>query len=129
MTKTGFIEMLGTMADGWTARRYESVAAYFAARIFYSDSQNYCLQTNYDLLQFFNDDDNLPQKCVFHQAVFDETTQTGAAEYTYEGHYLYHGTVWVKIEDEKIVEWREYQQTSDKNWREYWQKEEKIDEQ
>lgn len=129
MTKTGFIEMLDALAHGWTTRRYESVAAHFAERIFYSDAQNYCLRTNDELLKFFKDDDGLPQKCVFHRAVFDETMQTGAAEYTYEGHHLYHGTVWIKIAGEKIAEWREYQQTSDKNWREYWRKEEKTDEQ
>lgn len=122
MTKNEFKIMLDLMAKAWTNRNYEVVAAHFAEELFYSDSINYSFYNRLDLLNFFKDDDGYPQNCIFHNAVFDEKNQKGAAEYTYEGSFCYHGTVWITIQNEKIAEWREYQQISEKSWDDFWRK-------
>lgn len=120
MTKDEFKNMLDSMAGFWTNRNYEKVAAHFAEELFYSDSVNYRFFNKSNLLQFFKDDGGFPQSCIFHNAVFDDNIQKGAAEYTYKGTFCYHGTVWITIVNEKIVEWREYQQISEKNWDNFW---------
>jgi len=83
MTQDDFRLMLEMMADGWTNREYKIVAECFAQNLFYSDSLNYAYTNKEELLKFFEDDDGMPQKCVFHRSVFDERGQIGAAEYTY----------------------------------------------
>ena len=122
MKTNQFAAMLAAMAENWTRRAYEKVAENFGDDVFYSDSLHYRLTNRRDLLAFFRDDGGHSQSCVFHRAVFDEAEQTGAAEYTYEGTHRYHGTVWIKIENDLIVEWREYQQTSPLDWEDYWKR-------
>lgn len=114
--------MLNRLASGWTDRRYEEVADHFAPDVFYSDPMNYKFADQVSLLSFFRDDGGLPQSCIFHRSLFDEEQQTGAAEYTYVGHHRYHGTVWIGMSEDKIVSWREYQHTSDKDWETFWKR-------
>jgi hypothetical protein len=122
MNAGDFGEMIRTLADGWTKRDYESVAAHFAPEVFYSDSLNYTLTNRLQLLGFFQDDDGRPQSCLFHDQVFDESRQVGTAEYTYEGTFRYHGTVWIELKDDKIESWREYQYRSDEDWKTFWKR-------
>jgi len=122
MTQDDFRLMLEMMADGWTNREYKMVAECFAQNLFYSDSLNYAYTNKDELLKFFEDDDGMPQKCVFHRSVFDERGQIGAAEYTYSGTNQYHGTVWLKLVEDRIVDWREYQHISGQTWDEFWKR-------
>ncbi|MGQ0540970.1 MAG: nuclear transport factor 2 family protein [Blastocatellia bacterium] len=124
MTGDEFHAMLAQMAEGWTRRDYETVANRFSERIKYVDPLNYSFDNRESLLEFFRDDDGKPQLCELHNAVFDDITQIGTAEYTYEGTFRYHGTVWIELADDKIVSWREYQHKSEKDWNAFW----KIDE-
>lgn len=120
MNEKDFNSMLEHLANGWTKREYEKVAGHFSEELFYSDSLNYAFHDNRSLLEFFRDDEGQPQVCTFHDAIFDESRQCGVAEYTYEGTYRYHGTVWIGLKDDKIESWREYQHKSEKNWEEFW---------
>jgi hypothetical protein len=120
MTKIEFTEMLDRMASGWTKRNYEKVAENFLDDLFYSDALNYSFFSKKDLLAFFRDDGGDPQFCKFYQTVYDEERQIGAAEYTYEGSFRYHGTVWVEIENDKIASWREYQHISELDRENFW---------
>jgi len=120
MGANDFEELLRSLAAGWTRRDYEAVASHFADDVFYSDPLNYTICDNESLLAFFQDDDDKPQSCIFHNSVFDEQRQLGVAEYTYEGTFRYHGTVWIKLENDKIESWREYQHRSDKDPSEFW---------
>lgn len=110
------------LADGWTTRDYNSVAGHFAEELFYSDPVNYTFRDSASLLEFFRNDDDMPQSCTFHDFVFDEQRQIGVAEYTYEGTFRYHGTVWIALKNDKIASWREYQHKSEKDWEEFWRK-------
>ncbi len=119
MTAEEFARMLNELATGWTCRDYDRVVANFAEKLFYSDGVDYRFDDRASLLTFFSDDD-LPQSCSFHNIVFDESRQMGCAEYTYSGSFTYHGTVWIGLGDEKIVEWREYQYRAGVSWEEFW---------
>ena len=122
MTRAEFEDLLWSLSSGRGERRYGDVAAHFADDVFYSDANDYAFTDRRSLLQFFADDEGYEQSCVFHNSVFDETRQLGAAEYTYEGTYCYHGTVWITLAGDKIASWREYQHRSDLDWNEFWDK-------
>ena len=51
-------------------------------------------------------------KMTWHHLVFDEATQVGSGEYTFQMNNRYHGVVMVRIRDGKIANWREYQYRS-----------------
>lgn len=109
------------MAEAWTSENYTKVLSFFYDSMYYSDALNYCFKDKVSLLEFFANDDGEPQECVFHNTAFDESKQIGAAEYTYHGTHLYHGTVWIEIENNKIISWREYQHISVKSRKDFWQ--------
>lgn len=122
MRNDDFAKLLRSLADGWTKLDYEAVVEHFADELYYSDSLNYTFRDGKSLLEFFRDDEGKPQHCTFHDFVFDEQRQTGAAEYTYEGTFRHHGTVWVELKDNKIISWREYQHRSENSWEEFWKR-------
>ena len=120
MNQSEFRSLLDALADGWTKGEYERVASHFTDHAFYSDALTYKFRDRASLLTFFQDDGGEPHSCVFHEWLFDEARQLGVAEFTYRGTYLYHGTVWISIDGDKINSWREYQHTSDKTREELW---------
>lgn len=120
MTRDEFKSLLIALSEGWTNKCYGDVAAHFADDVFYADPNSYAFTDRKSLLRFFKDDEGYEQSCRFHNSVFDEAQQLGAAEYTYKGTYRYHGTVWISVEGDKIVGWREYQHRSEKDWKEFW---------
>lgn len=115
-----FHRMLGEMAEAWKARNYQLVLSYFDEDLFYSDGISYSFFSKSELMKFFVNDGGHSQFCVFYNSMFDERNQTGVGEYTYIGENSYHGTVWIKIENNKITSWREYQHKTDLSWKEFW---------
>ena len=109
MTVAEFERMLDALAAAWARRDYPSAAAWFAADVRYADPLRYAFDSRADLLAFFEADDGLPQRTNWHLRVFDERTQRGAAEYTYEGTHRYHGVALIKVAGGRITHWREYQ--------------------
>ena len=116
MTRAQFVGLLETMADGWRRRDYEQTAACFAADVRYSDSQRYAWRGRDALLAFFKNDDGREQQVTWHNVLFDEEAQLGAAEYTYVGTHQYHGLVLVKVSAGLVTHWREYQHVTDVPW-------------
>ena len=112
--------MLADLARAWTARDYEGAAGWFAEDVRYADPLRYRHASRAELLRFFQDDGGYQQRTVWHNAVFDEARQVGAAEYSYEGHQRYHGVVLVKLRDDKVTQWCEYQHVSDLDWEDFW---------
>jgi hypothetical protein len=43
----------------------------------------------------------------------------GAGEYTYRGANTYHGVVVIRLRDDLIANWREYQHRSDLAWEDF----------
>jgi hypothetical protein len=54
----------------------------------------------------------------WHHLLFDEATQIGVGEYTFEYEIRTHGLVIVRIVDGRIANWREYEHASPLSWRE-----------
>jgi SnoaL-like domain len=119
MNRAAFVALLETMAEGWRQRDYAKTARCFAEDVRYGDPTRYSHRGREALLRFFENDGGLPQTIEWHHVVFDEATQTGAAEYTYEGHHRYHGLVLVKLEADLVSHWREYQHVSPLDWEDF----------
>ena len=112
--------MLQALARGWREKDYEGVASWFAEDVRYLDPTRYSFASRAELLEFFGGEAG-EESTVWHDAVFDEERQVGAAEYTYQGTHRYHGTVWVQLRGNLIARWREYQHVSDLEWEEFWE--------
>ncbi|HYN22088.1 MAG TPA: nuclear transport factor 2 family protein [Thermoanaerobaculia bacterium] len=119
MTRDEFEAMLQALAQGWAEKAYEKVASYYAEDLRYIDPLRYRFSSRTELLSFFSKEE-AEESTVWHNILFDEERQLGAAEYTYEGKHRYHGTVLVKLRDGKITHWREYQHTSELEWEDFW---------
>jgi hypothetical protein len=109
MTVAEFELMLDALADAWARRDYPAAVAWFAHDVRYADPLRYAFGSRADLLAFFEADDGLPQRTVWHIRLFDERAQRGVAEYTYEGSHRYHGVVLIRVAGGQITHWREYQ--------------------
>jgi len=119
MTRQEFEAVLQALARGWAERDYEKVASFFAEDVRYADPTRYRIASRVELLEFFRNDEGFEQSTVWHNFVFDEERQVGAAEYTYQGTHRYHGTVWIQMRGNLIARWREYQHVSDLEWEEF----------
>lgn len=116
MNSAEFKQMLSALADAWARRDYAKAASFFAADILYGDPLRYSFHGREQLRAFFEDDEGFEQKTVWHNVIFDEAQQLGAAEYTYEGTHRYHGTVLIRVKDGLITHWREYQHIDSRDW-------------
>lgn len=119
MTTSDFERMLAYSADCWHRHDYTSAVAQFAEDVRYGDPVRYAIRGRDELLKFFTDDDGLPQLTTWHVIIFDEDKQLGVAEYSYTGTYRYHGVVLIKVEDDQISHWREYQHIDPREWPEF----------
>jgi len=111
-----FISMLQALADAWTRRDYGRAASFFSENVQYADPLRYRLASRDQLLAFFSADDGQPQTTHWHNILFDEAHQIGAAEYSYTGTHTYHGVTMIRIESNQITQWREYQHTTVRPW-------------
>jgi SnoaL-like domain len=117
MDATGFRAMLQRIADAWNAGDTHTALACFASDARYTeppDTQHYAGRD--ELYDFFGGEHPPPMSMSWHTIVFDPELQTGAAEYTYTGTNTYHGVVVIKLRDDLIANWREYQHRSDLDW-------------
>lgn len=119
MTRQEFVDLLRRMEEGWNASDRDMVIACFAEDVFYTDPLRYVCRDRDELYGFFDVPEGAPERSTWHTIVFDEETQTGAAEYTYEEAHRYHGLVLVQVANGLVTEWREYQHTSDLDWEDY----------
>jgi hypothetical protein len=119
MTSQEFRQLLDRLAGGWARRDYAAVAREFCEEVRYGDPIRYSFGNRHDLQEFFENDEGHEQRTTWHTVIFDEAQQLGAAEYTYEGTYRYHGTVWIRLHNDCITHWREYQHINEKPWEEF----------
>jgi hypothetical protein len=119
MTASEFEAMLDDLAAAWSARDYPAAIRWFHPEIRYADPLRYAFDSREALLAFFDADEGLPQRTVWHTRMFDEREQRGCAEYTYEGTHRYHGVVLIRVAGGRITHWREYQHVDARTWEEY----------
>jgi ketosteroid isomerase-like protein len=117
-----FKSLMHTVADGWNEGDAKKAADCYTEDAIYTeppDKQVYAGRKA--LYEFFGGDrkPEPPMMMIWHHLVFDEASQIGFGEYTFQMNNRYHGIVTVKIRDGKISNWREYQYKSDLEWRDF----------
>jgi hypothetical protein len=117
MDREGFASLMGTLAHAWNTGDSRTALELFTGDAHYvepPDAQRY--EGRDQLFEFFGADDPPPMSLVWHHVVFDPEQQIGAAEYTYRGGSTYHGITLVRLVDDRIADWREYQYPSEMDW-------------
>lgn len=117
MTGDDFRALLDQLATDWRAGDAAAVAAAFAPDVRYQDPLRYRFDRREDLLPFFEPPEG-GHDVIWHRSIWDDSAQTGVAEYTYTGHHRYHGAVIVVVGgDGRIRDWREWQHLDDaRDW-------------
>jgi hypothetical protein len=122
-TKTAQFEVLmQTLAEGWNEGNAEKAANCFTENVVYSeppDKQLY--RGRATLFEFFGGTEGRKRamKMIWHHLVFNEQTQIGAGEFTFDYGGTVHGVAMVKIENGKISNWREYWYESPMSWEKF----------
>lgn len=119
MTQAEFQQRLMTLAEAWRQRDYATAAGFFSEDVRYADPLRYAHAGRAELRQFFEEDEGCEQHITWHHILFDEAQQLGAAEYTYEGSFQYHGFVLVRVANDQFTHWREYQHTDPRSWEDF----------
>jgi SnoaL-like domain len=114
--------LMQTLADGWKEGNAQKAADCFTENAVYSeppDKQFY--RGRAALFKFFggNEGRKRAMKMTWHHLVFNEQTQIGAGEFTFEYGGTVHGVAMVKIENGKIGNWREYWYESPLDWEKF----------
>ncbi len=122
--------LMQTVADGWNEGDPRKAADCFTNECLYMeppDKQLYRGKHEVFLLSGGNNPEGKKMKMIWHNLFFNEETQSGAGEYTFEMSNKNHGVVVVELKEGKIAVWREYQwegnltyeeflSTENKNW-------------
>ena len=119
ITANQFGRLMQTVADGWNEGDAKKAADCYTEDAIYTeppDKQVYAGRKA--LYEFFGGDrkPEPPMKMIWRHLAFDEASQIGFGEYTFQMNNRYHGIVIVKIRKGKISNWREYQYKSDLEW-------------
>jgi hypothetical protein len=117
LDRSAFVALMDDIADAWIRGDTERALARFTEDARYlepPDVQRYVGRD--ELRTYFGGDDPPPMSLTWHHLLFDEAEQLGAAEYTYTGESTYHGVALIRIDGDRIADWREYQVRSDLDW-------------
>jgi hypothetical protein len=119
ITRTEFSSLLDQVAEGWNEGDAKKAAAVFAGDAVYQEPPGKQLYKGHaSIFEFFGGEKGFdrPMKMKWHNMAFNEDVQVGFGEYTFAMNNQYHGIVVVKIENGKIISWREYQYQSQMDW-------------
>ncbi len=122
LTTAGFRALMNAVAAGWNAGDARKSADCFTEDALYlepPDKQVYAGRSA--LYEFFGGatKPEPPMRMTWHHLAFDEASQVGFGEYTFQMNRRYHGIVVVKIRGGKIANWREYQYESKLDWKDF----------
>jgi ketosteroid isomerase-like protein len=122
ITTAQFKDLMRTVAAGWNEGNAKKAADCYTEDALYTeppDKQVYAGRKA--LYDFFGGEKkpDPPMRMTWHHLAFDEESQIGFGEYTFQMNSRYHGIVVVKIRGGKISNWREYQYKSDLEWKEF----------
>jgi ketosteroid isomerase-like protein len=122
ITAAQFKTLMQTVAAGWNEGNARKAADCYTEDALYTEPPGKQVYAGRKALyEFFGGDKNPepPMKMSWHHLAFDEASQIGFGEYTFQMNNRYHGIVIVKIRSGTISNWREYQYKSDLEWREF----------
>jgi ketosteroid isomerase-like protein len=122
ITAARFKNLMHTVAAGWNEGNAKKAADCYTEDAFYTEPPDRQVYVGRKALyEFFGGDKKPepPMKMTWHHLAFNDESQIGFGEYTFQMNNRYHGIVVVKIRDGKISNWREYQYKSDLEWKEF----------
>ena len=122
ITAAQFKNLMRTVAAGWNEGDAKKAADCYTDDAIYTEPPDRQVYVGRQALyEFFGGDKkpDPPMKMTWHHLAFDEESQTGFGEYTFQMNSRYHGIVVVKIRGGRISNWREYQYKSDLEWRDF----------
>jgi SnoaL-like domain len=125
ITTAQFKVLMRTVADGWNESNARKAADCFTEDALYTEPPDKQVFTGRPALyEFFGGDakPEPPMRMTWHHLAFDEDSQIGFGEYTFQMNDRYHGIVIVKIRDRKISNWREYQYKTHLEWKQFVEK-------
>jgi ketosteroid isomerase-like protein len=122
MDSVEFKKLMNTIAEGWNEGDARKSADCFSEEAVYIEPPD--KQVHHGraaLYEFFGGDQgpDVPMHMTWHHLAFNEEEQVGFGEYSFRMHGNYHGIVTVKVEDNLIKFWREYQYKTDLSWEEF----------
>jgi hypothetical protein len=122
MDSLEFKQLMNTIAEGWNEGNARKSADCFSADAIYTEPPDRQVHHGRDVLyEFFGGDQGpeLPMHMTWHHLAFNEEEQIGFGEYSFRMHGNYHGIVTVKVENNLIKFWREYQYKTELSWEEF----------
>lgn len=120
MDSSGFADLMRTIERAWNTGDAAAAADCFTEDAVYTeppDRQRYAGRA--ELFELSGGDDPPPMSMTWHNLVFDPEQQVGVGEYTFRGRRQYHGMAIVRVVNDKIRRWREYQYESELDWAEF----------
>ncbi|WP_394835814.1 nuclear transport factor 2 family protein [Pendulispora rubella] len=114
-----FRALMNAVAEGWNGNDARKAVDCFTDDALYSSPPSPRVRRGRAALyEFFGGAPGRPRpmRMQWHHLVFDESTQIGAGEYTFEYEVRTHGVVMLRLRDGKISNWREYEQESRLSW-------------
>jgi ketosteroid isomerase-like protein len=123
LSQSEFQQLLQTVAEGWNEGNARKAADCFTPDAIYTEppeKQKYVGRER--LYRFFGGSagQKTAMKMTWHHLIFDERTQVGSGEFTFEyGSSKVHGVTMLKITDGLISNWREYWYESDLDWEQF----------
>lgn len=119
LSPEGFHVLMADLAAAWNAGDAERAAALFGEDAVYLDPARRKFYRGRAVLKdlFDRTSKRAPMRIAWRHVFFDEPSQTGAAEFTFEwSGRAYAGVAIVVLEEGLVSRWREYQVESDSSF-------------
>jgi ketosteroid isomerase-like protein len=122
-TRTQQFEILmQALADGWNQGNAQKASDCFTEDAVYSEPpEKQLYRGRAALFKFFGGTEGRKRtmKMTWHHLIFNERTQIGAGEFTFDYGGTVHGVAMVKVKNGKISNWREYWYESPLDWKSF----------
>ena len=121
ITEKDFFQLMQNIADGWSTQNTELALSSFDEDAIYMEPPNIQYYRGHEQLTPYFNELSEKHKMEFHNLWFNESTQTGAGEYTFSyGTKISDvGIVAIEIQNGKIKFWREYQRKGPTNFNDF----------
>jgi len=110
MNTKGFETLMWNIANGWNEKKPRQAVECFTPDATYMEPPDkQFFQGHKELYEYFGGDKGVEMKLTWQNLFFNESTQKGSGEYTFEMNgAVHHGVAIVELEGGKIKMWQEY---------------------
>jgi len=125
VTQAQYVAIMQNLSSAWNDGDAKQAADLFTADAVYSEPPAKQLYRGRQALyEFFGGSNGRPgqMSMTWHHLAFDEGSQIGFGEFSFTYGSTAHGVAVVRLNAEKISNWREYWYESELSWREFTRK-------